>query len=439
MEAADEAIAAPLAFDALDASPAEIRARFRQARVRGHPGYVWPELPIETWRACGGAIERVTRARLTRPGVVARLEAPAGATATAVGIAAFSAGMGPLLGLWIERGEVRASAGAAGLLALHLAHGRAGAERRRAALVAALDALRDAGIEATVVKAAHTGDSYFPEAGVRPAADVDLVIAPGAIARTEALLAAAGFTRGTRQSQPYKCDWIPPGSPRTLPSLELAHEAAPFAIEVHDSLERVFFGVRHVAFPVDEHTTRPLPTLHPAARALAQPVLTAFLATHASEELHHLQLVRLVELALVIRQDVETGALVWGELAALLDEAGALRFAFPALELAERLAPGTLDPGFRMRLAAAATPRMRRIVGGLSPASALRPDRLSLEDRFLWTSGAAETLRRAAYLLWPSHAARSSRPLHVVYAERLYRLVRGRISLRSSVNGGAPR
>jgi Uncharacterised nucleotidyltransferase len=436
MSSAEPALRGQLDFHALDAPPDEIRARFRWARARGHPGYVWPDVPIDVWRACGREIERIARAALRQPAAVARVRLPAGADAGAFGIAAFSAGMGPLLGLWLERGTLRAPADVAAVLALHLAHGRARADRQHAALRVALDALAADGIDATVVKGAHTGGSHFPEPGVRPAADVDLVLDPRALAGAEARLAAAGFSPGARQRQPYKCDWIPPGGAGRLASLALAHADAPFALELHDSLDRVFFGVRRVSFgPLHDDTTIPLPALHPRARALAQPLLAAFLATHASEELHHLQLIRLFELALVLRGDGASGALAWPELTALLERADALRFAYPAFELTERLAPGTLDPAFRARLAASATPRMRRIVGALSPGSALRPDRLSLEERFLWTRGPVETVRRAAYLLWPRHAARSRRPLRAVYAERLYRIVRGRVSVRAGSRG----
>jgi hypothetical protein len=429
-----------LDFHALDAPRDEIEACFRWARSRGHPGYVWPAVPIEAWRACGREIERVAAAALRDPDAAMDARLPDGAAATTFGIAAFSAGMGPLLGLWLERGTLRAPDDVAALLALHLAHGRARAERQRAVLATVLEALAERGIAAAVLKGGDTGGSYFPEPGTRPAADVDLVVDRADVVGAEAALAAAGFTAGVRQRRPYKCDWAPPGGAGRLPSLALAHADAPLAIELHDSLDRVFYGVRRVSFgPVIRAATRPLAALHPLARGLRQPLLTAFLATHASEELHHLQLVRLVELALVMRADAAAGTLDWDALGAVLERARALRFACPALELTERLAPGTLDPAFRTRLDAAATPRMRRIVGGLTPGGALRPDRLSLEERFLWTSGPVATARRAAYLIWPLHAHRSRRPLRALWTERLYRIVRGRVSVRAATGGGSAR
>lgn len=422
-------------MDALDTSAEDIAARFRWARENGHPGYVWPNVPVGRWLACGREIERVTRLRLQDENALPRIELPPGAAPETFGVAAFSSGMGPLLGHWIEAGALRASPDLADLLALHLAHGRRRARRQQGSLREALDALAGADVIATVVKGAHTAAVYFPEPGARPAADVDLIVDRRDVPAAESALAAAGFTRGPRQARPYKCDWIPADAPRTLTSLDVAHGDAPFAIELHDSLERVFFGVRRVAYVLASGSTA-APDIHPHARSLAQPLLTAFLATHASEELHQLQLLRLFELARVIRMDVASGALAWRELRALLEMEDVLRFTYPAFALVERLAPGTVDADFLALTAAAATPRMRRLVAAVSPAGALRPDRVSLEERFLWAHGPVETLRRAAYLLWPAHAARSVRPLRRVYAERIYRIVRRRVSLRADGGPG---
>src|SRR5690606_16420622 len=172
-------------------------------------GYVWPRVPVGRWLACAREIERIARARLLDENALPRVELPPGATAEAFGVAAFSTGMGPLLGYWIEAGALRAPLEVADLLALHLAHGRRRARRQQGSLREALDALATASVTATVIKGAHTGASYCPEPGARPGADVDLVVARRDIAAAEAALAAAGFTRGTRQSRPYKCDWIP--------------------------------------------------------------------------------------------------------------------------------------------------------------------------------------------------------------------------------------
>lgn len=422
-----------LAWDALDQRPEAIHWRFRWARENGHPAYVWPDVRVASWRACVRAIElatagvlaqRVDPAYRKRPRPV-RLPVPAGSDPHAMGVAAFSSGMGPLLGAWIERGELRTERRVAAVLALHLVHGRVRYERMMRALDGALNVLEQAGVEVTLLKGAHTAAAYFPEPGVRPIADLDLVVPPSAREASERALRAAGYIELKRQARPYKSDWLPPGVPRTLRSVELTHAENPFTVEMHDALERHFFGVRRIDLgPVE---TAGVPRPGGRARVLEQPVLLAYLCLHAAEDLHQLQLLRLVEIVRVVRQDSAAGALDWRSLHHLLESVGALRFAYPALELAERLAPGTIDPRLRAEARAAASARMRRIVADVTPGTAQRFEALSLEERFVWAAGPVETARRAASLLWP---ARDAGSLRRIYADRWFRLLRGRVSVR---------
>ena len=62
-----------------------------------------------------------------------------------------------------------------------------------------------------------------------------------------------------------------------------------------------------------------------------------------SGELFSSRLLRLVELVLVIRKDDERDPLDWAAVTEHLRSANALRFAYPAFTLVERLAPGTID------------------------------------------------------------------------------------------------
>ena len=78
-------------------------------------------------------------------------------------------------------------------------------------------------------------------------------------------------------------------------------------------------------------------------RVATQPQMIAMLATHASGELFSSRLLRLVELVLVIRKDDERDPLDWAAVTEHLRSANALRFAYPAFTLVERLAPGTID------------------------------------------------------------------------------------------------
>jgi len=410
-------------------TPDQIEARLRWARRQGHGAWLWPDLDIEAWRACQREIERVAALALAQRAAPVRFEAPPGADAYALGIAAFTSGMGPLLGWWIERGILAATDDVTFRMKMHLEHGRERAVRLAGALRDTFDVLDRAGVRTVVLKGMHTGPAFFPEPGTRPAADVDLAIAPRDIDTTVRALEAAGYARIKTRRHPWKSDWRPPGAPRRLRSIDLNHGDNPFSVEMHDGLDRVFYGVKTLRFgPPDAWSTEPAPGLHPSAYVLGEPWLAAFLAAHASEELHQLQLVRLVELVLVLREDGANGTLEWDRLESLVDRLGARRFLWPAFELAERLAPGTVDAAFRRRLAEAATPRMHRVLERITPGTAQRPDSLSLDERFLWARGPVETCRRIAWLLWPTRG--ESTPLRHVYARRLSGLLRGRVRLR---------
>jgi hypothetical protein len=214
-----------------------------------------------------------------------------------------------------------------------------------------------------------------------------------------------------------------------LRCIDLSHEDNPRTVELHGSADRDFFGVRRLRLgPLDARNTQPAPGIHRSARVLTQPWLTLLLAAHASEELHQLQLVRIVELAEVIRQDRLRGSLDWLELIDLIRRLDAARFVHPALDLAERLVPGTLDPAVRHELADSATPRMRRVLERIGPGTAQRLESISLDERFMWASGSIEMVRRLLHMTWPTRG--ESQSLLRVYAERLTRLVRGRVRLR---------
>jgi hypothetical protein len=416
--------AAELPFDALDLDPGEVRARFERARRDGRPAWLWPDVEPEAWRGALRAIESATRAVLSG----ATSPVPLRAARPALEVAAYTSGMGPLLGLWIEEGRLEADPATGALLRLHLHHNRRRMERltRETALVA--ERLAEAGVVPVVLKGMHTAHHHFPEPGARPLSDADLLVPAGGMETAERVLLEAGYRPGAPQRRPYKRDWRPAGAASGPRSLSLTHADDPWSLDVHGSLARNFFGVAAVRLDAALPGSGTGPwSVTPAARVLGQPLLALQLATHTSEGLHALSLVRLVELALVLRGDAAAGALRWEALLDAADATGALRFAFPALELCERLLPGTVPGPMLERFASAATPAMRRVVAGLTPATAQRLDRLSLEERMMWAGSARERVRRAAHALWPAPAGRSLAELGRIYRRRAWGVLRGRV------------
>lgn len=478
----------PLPLDALDLLPEEIDARFRNARERGRPEWLWPEVPMREWRAALDAIADATgavlqgapsgarnRIRTHRSADRAGACAPTprstagpthdrvrpsrttgdGSDADAVGpvrfafpsddvrptadpaatlsVAAYTSGLGPLLGHWLEARRLEAAPACAAVLELHLRHGRRRAERGRRLLADTLEILTAAGVPTIALKGAHTARAYFPEPGARPSSDIDLLVGPDALAAAERALSAAGHERAARQPRLGRSTWTPPDGAGRLRSLRLVHADDPYAIDLHGSLDR-HFGVRMLGFgTVTESMAEPWPAVHPAGLALAHPYRAAYLALHVSNEITGATLLRLVELVLVARADLGADPGRWSELRELLAGADALRFVYPAFELVERLTPGTLDPAFRAELDLAATPRMRRLVGRLGPAGAQRLGGLSLEERFMWAAGPVEHLRRALHMVWP---ARIGSPVALLktYGERVRRLMGGGVGWRGGAN-----
>jgi len=465
----------PLAADALDLAPEQVRARLRDARRRGQPAWLWPDVPVDGWRAALRDIEAAARHVLSGSGGPAVLAAEGGAPVRALGVAAYTSGTGPLLGYWLESGALDASADAAALLALHLRHGRRRMERLTAEAGRALECLGAAAVPAVLLKGVHTAHTVFPDPGTRPVADIDLLVDPAALAAAERALAAAAYVPGRTQRRPFKREWTLPGNAREPRSLELAHADDGFTIDLHASLDRNFFGVATVRPGGDaaartrewvlsagsggaqpSNGARTTGGVQPAdgvetaggagvrTRVLAQPTLALYLATHASEGLHNLTLIRLIELALVLRRDMAAAGAgaqradrggsggagappAWRELADAAERAGALRFAYPAMALCERFLPGTVPGAVLDRFTTAATPAQRRVLAWLTPSTAQRLDGLSLEERFMWASAPGERLRRLLHGAWPAPAGRSPSELWRIYAERAWRIARGRV------------
>lgn len=405
-----------LPFHALDVPPDEAPRRIREARVRGVPRWLWPELPVPLWRAATAEVVRATGEVLAGRAAVLDPEGRIGAEA--LGIAAFLTGTGPLLGHWMERGALSADADAAALFALHLEHGRARAERMRRVLDDALAALAAAGVEAIVAKGMATARTLLPEPGTRPMGDMDLVVPTAALDAAEGTLAGAGYLRqgGNYERRPYHADWRPPDDGGVVHSLSLLHRDNPLLLNLRDGFDRyTAVGRVRLGWPAPADTV-PLPGVETPARALAGPFLVAHLAAHASEQRENLLLIRLVELVLAFRAGVDPTALD-----AFLRGRRMSHHVYPAVALAERLAPGSVDAWLMQSLADAAGPRLRRTVAALDPAYLQRLDQPIAGGQAFASRGVVDDVRAALRRLVPY---RSPGRLADVYRTRLLRLFR---------------
>ncbi|HYJ80235.1 MAG TPA: nucleotidyltransferase family protein [Longimicrobiaceae bacterium] len=421
LERAPAADELELPLDHFDLPPDAVKTRFDWARRRGHPQWLWPEVTPQEWREALGAIATVARGVLAGDDVVLLQADPAALT-----VAAYTSGMGPLLGHWVEEGRVAAGPEVAALLSLHLRHSRLRCQRTTAEAVRAAGACAAAGITPTLLKGAHTAHVYFPEPATRPSSDVDLLVPPAQEGAAERVLRGAGYVKSLARYQPFGSIWVRAGASAVVPSLSLVHADEPGSLDLHPTLNRTFAGTAVVRFDDLWAQATPAPwPLSPAATVLPQPLLTLFLATHASQA--SLTLLRLVELVWVIRRDVASGALEWGELVRAAERVRALRFIHPALELTERLAPGTVPAEVLAACDAQATPATRRVLARLTLATMQPLDRLSLEERYMWAGSWWERARQAAFELGPAPAGYSWRHLLKIYRTRGWRLIRGAV------------
>ena len=398
----------------------EVRRRFAWARRQGRPAWLWPDVPIDAWRSAMDAIGTATAALLAGDGGV-RLEGEP----EAIGLAGYTSGMGPLLGLWLEQGRLQASGAIAVTLGRHLTHNRLRAARMETAAARIVGRLADRGIETLVLKGAHTASAYFPEPGVRPASDIDLLVAAGDAAPAERVMRECGLAFKGRSH--WESGWADP-SPRDEPrSLTYVHAEDPWSIDLHNALN---ISVGRGTPLAELGRGYPMASVRwwpadPRGRVLDQPLLLLHLAAHAGAGWQNLTLLRQVELVLVIRQDLGV-QLSWDAFLQVGARTNALGYVYPALRLAEKLAPGTIPAEVLDQCARCAPTAVRRAVERLTPATAQRIDRNSVGEHFMWAQGWQGRLRQlGSDILSPG---RSWPEFRRIYEERAWRLIRGRVS-----------
>src|SRR5262249_23768386 len=121
----------------------------------------------------------------------------------------------------------------------HLTHSRARGERMEREALPAIDAMLALGVTPVLLKGFHTSRVYFLEPGARRMSDVDMLIPPDRVEEVEQALLGAGFRPDTAALRPYKRDWIDARIDPRHHSLELAHEASRWVLELHASLDRL--------------------------------------------------------------------------------------------------------------------------------------------------------------------------------------------------------
>lgn len=417
-----------LPIDAFDLDESDVRARHDWAFHRGNIYWLWPETAPRAWQDALSQIEMATRQILTAGRATQALDG----RVDDVGIAAYTSGMGPLLGYWAAEGILPVTGEVGAVLELHYRHNTLRMAKLAERTIEAVELIARAGIAVAVLKGMQTAFSAFPEPGTRPLSDIDLLIDPADREAAGVALREAGYRPGRTIPLPPQQCWRMEGTPELSRSLSLVHCDDPWYIDLQTSLDRRYSaGAPMITLDLvfGPRTTEEWP-ISSAGKVLSSPLQVLHLACHASCSFENLRLVRLVELALTISKGVKHGSFSWYDFGRVADRAGALQSAYPALFLTELLAPGTVCPTILTRSESQAPDAVRRVVRRLTPTNGQRVLRCSLEERFMWTSSLRGLVRQLRHELLP--AEMPLRELLWVYRMRAWRVLRG------SVTGRAP-
>jgi hypothetical protein len=365
----------------------DFRRRHAWASRRGLRWWLWPDVEPAAWSAALSQICAIVRDVMSEGASSRKLEGDA----APFSVAAYTSGMGPLLGFWLQNGRISAEPDIAAMLGAHLSHNRLRMEMLLRETLGAVERLAAARIGSVIIKGMHTAFDYFPAPETRPVTDVDIVVQPQDISAAEAVLQAAGYVARPRLRVPYQCDWTRPDVPEHPLTLTNVHCGDPWAFDLQTTFNRHLTGAGVVDIDrlIDERALRPW-TPSSCARVLQTPELVVHLAAHASQNIINLNLLRLTEIALVAKKD---GARCWEKAPALLERIGP-RHVYPALSLCERLLPGTVPADILMLCEQDAPARLCRLITRLDLSALQMLDRHSLGARYMWSSGALDYLRQ---------------------------------------------
>ena len=346
-------------------------------------------------------------------------------TPEAIGIAGYTSGTAPLLGFWLERDRFACQPAVAALLGLHLKHNRLRMERMAERARTLGRVLSERRVPAILLKGMHTAYDYFPEPGTRPLSDIDLLIAPDDKERAREALLDCNLQPGLERTWPFEQIWRSADTPAEPRTLCLVHADDPWTLDLHTSLDRRYAAGSPIIRSDDArgNCVPGLSGLTPELHVLPQPTLVLQLAVHAGCGLANLSLVRLVELAFVIRRDVPDGSLSWESFRRAAERAKAVGSVYPALKACEDLVPGTVPSDVLTWSRRDVPLAVRSVVDIHTPATAHQVARCSMAERFMWAPSRWAMFRQVLDEALPAGSA-SLPALAAIYRTRIMRMAR---------------
>jgi hypothetical protein len=404
-----------------EVSPEVNAARLRAFETSRDGASLWPGLSDASRVAAGRALVDAGVA-LLRGDPDATIDPAALHAPYALAIAAHLTGVGPWFGAEIGGGALAASPAVAEVLMHQFEREQ---ERFRAFdddLLAVLDALAARDVCPLLLKGAHSARVYYRDPGMRRMKDLDMSVLPHEVAAAEDALEACGFQRGERSADGTKQDWMAPGVDGRSYSLEWSDYRNPRGIELHTSLDRQARHGPRARFDLVRDEAEVFHYRGRTALVLPAPAQIALLACHIAHELDNSRLLRVMELAVVLRQSIGR-VTSWREIEATLDTVQGTAFAYPGFRLVDVMLPGLVPAAVLARLERAAPEAVRRVTEHLDPAGGAFEDK-TVATTIMWVRGGVFGLALAlwndARAIWHHGVIRWS-------LRQIRRLQRGRI------------
>jgi hypothetical protein len=249
-------------------------------------------------------------------------------------------------------------------------------------LAEVLVACRDAGIMALPLKGSLLATHYYPEPGLRPMNDLDVLVRPADEPRLLLVLGSLGY-------QPVARSWkhlmlSRPAGRGPLVDWDGEHPGNPRSFDLHTRICEQFWGLKHDLTNVAWAESDPGALLGAEAQLLRPGALLYHLAVHASSDAiaRRIRLLHLHDIALVARALGEDG---WRQILDWTRQQREQRLVYPALAFVGRY------------YGAAPEDILRELRAGVPPVLLRYLDSSEL-DRFTYCNTAPTALRER--LLW---------------------------------------
>lgn len=304
-------------------------------------------------------------------------------------------GLGPFLGLRIERGELDLPAPLDSWLRQQTQNNRIRQQRMHAELLTALEVLADAGFHPMPLKGAALLLAQPDGIPWRAMSDLDLLVSYENVRALDLALAHAGYCLHSTSWKHRRYTTCAPGPPLIFNDGE--HPDNPRDLEIHASLVEMFRGFRWDLTPLllADAAASPLPDVSvPSDGAMSVHLAvhtTSGLLENSSRAIHLIDLARALDLAGI-------DPLIRAARAAGIETHA--RFLYPALAVAARETGNAHCQAAAALLAPFVTPAMRNwsaTVSLYTVSWAGRHDRALLDRVAIWTSTPLDRARMLSH------------------------------------------